>query len=464
MLEALWLAEDAASATGGALAGADSWIASGVSIDTRTLQKGDLFVALKDVRDGHDFVADAFAKGAVAALISDPRALGQGPTLLTHDVLDGLTRLAEVARDRSAAKRVAITGSVGKTSVKEATLLALSATARTHASVKSYNNHWGVPLTLARMPSEARFGVFECGMNHRHEIEPLSRLVRPHVAVVTWIAPAHIENLGSLEQIATEKADLFQGLELGGVALLPAEAPHADILMEAAKRWAGQVIRFGREASCEARLLSYEPTEGGARATADILGNLISYRVGAEGAHWALNSLAAITAAHAAGGDLQAAAIAMEDLRPLDGRGASTLVRGPFGAITVIDDAYNANPASMAMALESMAARTPGPGGRRIAVLGDMLELGPDAAAYHAGLAPAVAKGRLDLAFCAGPMCAELFAALPTARQGAQAPTSTEIIEPLISVLRDGDIVLIKGSNGSQMGRVVDALKRFGSV
>jgi UDP-N-acetylmuramoyl-tripeptide--D-alanyl-D-alanine ligase len=464
MLEALWLAEDAAAATGGALAGADSWIAGGVSIDTRTLQQGDLFVALKDVRDGHDFVADAFAKGAAAALISDPRVLGHGPTLLVHDVLEGLIRLGAAARDRSSAKRVAITGSVGKTSVKEATLLALSASGRTHASVKSYNNHWGVPLTLARMPAAADFGVFECGMNHRHEIEPLSRLVRPHVGLVTWIAPAHIENLGTLAAIAEEKGDIYQGLEPGGFALVPADAPHADVLIAAAARWAGHSVRFGRDAACEARLLSYEPADGGAVAEADVMGRRLRYRVGADGAHWALNSLAAITAAHLAGGDIEAAAAALNDLRPLDGRGAATRVSGPFGTITVIDDAYNANPASMALALEGMAARTPGAGGRRIVAVGDMLELGPDSAAYHAGLAGSVAKGNLDFVFCAGPMSAHLFAALPDAKRGGQGAISSELIEPLISVLRDGDIVLIKGSNGSQMGRVVDALKRFGSV
>ncbi len=464
MLEALWLAEDAASASGGGLAGADSWIATGVSIDTRTLQPGDLFVALKDVRDGHDFVAAAFAKGAAAAMISDPRALGHGPSLVVDDVLDGLSKLGVAARDRSSAKRVAITGSVGKTSVKEATLLALSASERTHASVKSYNNHWGVPLTLARMPQASAFGVFECGMNHRHEIEPLSRLVRPHVGVVTQIAPAHIENLGALEIIAAEKGDIYQGLEPDGFALVPADAPHADVLIAAAARWASHTVRFGRGAGCEARLVSYEAMEGGAVAQAEVLGRTIRYRVGAEGAHWSLNSLAAITAAHLAGGDLEAAAAALADLRPLDGRGAATRVTGPFGTITVIDDAYNANPASMGLALESLAARTPGPGGRRIAAVGDMLELGSASAAYHAALAPSVAKGNIDLVFCAGPMSTHLFEALALGQRGGRAAASAELIEPLISVLRDGDIVLIKGSNGSQMSRVVDALKRFGSV
>jgi UDP-N-acetylmuramoyl-tripeptide--D-alanyl-D-alanine ligase len=464
MLEALWLAEEAAAATGGRLVGSDSWIAGGVSIDTRTLEPGDLFVALKDVRDGHDFVEAAFAKGAAAALISDERALGHGPALVVSDVLTALEALGAAARDRSAAKRVAITGSVGKTSVKEATLLCLAASARTHASVKSYNNHWGVPLTLARMPKEAAFGVFECGMNHRHEIEPLSRLVKPHVGLVTWIAPAHIENLGTLEAIAEEKGDLYQGLAAEGAALVPNEAPHADVLMAAAGRWASRTVRFGRDAACEARLLSYEADGAGARAEADVLGRRIAYRVGAEGAHWALNSLAAMTAAHLAGGDLEAAAGALADLRPLDGRGATHVICTAFGTITVIDDAYNANPASMALALEGLKNRRPGPGGRRLAALGDMRELGPHSAQYHAAMAEPAQKGLVDLAFTAGPMMAHLAAALPASMQAAHAASSQELIAPLTEVLRDGDIVLIKGSNGSQMARVVEALKALAAT
>jgi len=464
MLEVLWRAEDAAAATGGRLIGSDSWIAGGVSIDTRTLEPGDLFVALKDARDGHDFVADAMAKGACAALISEGRALGHGPALLAPNVLEALKALGVAARDRSAAKRVAITGSVGKTSVKEATLLCLAATARTHASVKSYNNHWGVPLTLARMPEAAAFGVFECGMNHRHEIEPLSQLVRPHVGVITWIAPAHIENLGTLARIAEEKADLFQGLTPDGAALVPNEAPHADILMAAAAQWASQTLRFGRAPGCEARLLSYKAEAGGAQAEAEVLGRRIAYRVGAEGAHWALNALAAITAAYLAGGDLEAAAAALVDLRPLDGRGATHVIKAPFGTIVVIDDAYNANPASMALALESLKDRTPGPGGRRIAALGDMRELGPQAPQYHAAMAEHAQKGLVDLVFAAGPLMAHLAQALPPQMQGAHRETSQALIDPLLEVLADGDIVLIKGSNGSQMARVVEALKALSAT
>jgi UDP-N-acetylmuramoyl-tripeptide--D-alanyl-D-alanine ligase len=464
MHEPLWLAEEASAATGGTLLGADTWMVSGISIDTRTLQPGDLFVALKDVRDGHAFVADAMAKGAAAALISDPAAAGHGPALLVEDVLAGLSALGAAARDRSAAKRIAITGSVGKTSVKEATLLALSASANTHASVKSYNNHWGVPLTLARMPKAAAFGVFECGMNHRHEIAPLSALVKPHVSVVTWIAPAHIENLGSLAGIAEEKGDIYQGLVPGGVALVPHEAPHADVLVQAAARWASRTVRFGRDSACEARLLSYTPVDGGARAEADVMGHRVTYAVGAQGAHWALNSLAAITAAYLVGGDLTAAAEAMADLRPLDGRGAVTTLTGSRGTITLIDDAYNANPASMAMALEGLAHRTLPKNGRRIAALGDMLELGPQGPAYHAGLATAAEKGKLDLVFTAGPLMEHLHKALPANQRATHAATSTDLIDPLMEVLRDGDIILIKGSNGSQMGRVVDALKTRASA
>ncbi|MFZ4121627.1 MAG: UDP-N-acetylmuramoyl-tripeptide--D-alanyl-D-alanine ligase [Caulobacterales bacterium] len=458
MREPLWLAEDAARATGGRLTGKDSWLAAGVSIDTRTLEPGDLFVALKDVRDGHEFVQAAFARGASAALISNKDAATHGPCLLVPDVLQALADLADAARTRSQARRIAITGSVGKTSTKEALALCLAASGATHASVLSYNNHWGVPLTLARMPRSTQFAAFECGMNHRHEILPLSQLVRPHVAIVTWIAPAHIENLGSLEAIAEEKADIYAGLENEGVAIVPNEAPHASTLINNAERGASHIVRFGREQGCEARLLSFEPVEGGAIAQADILGRQLRYRIGAEGAHWALNSLAALAAAEVAGADLKAAAHSLADLRPLAGRGRAHTIAAAAGTITLIDDAYNANPASMAAAFETLANRPATAPFRKIAALGDMLELGQDSAAYHAGLAAPIEAAGLDLVFCAGPMMRALYEQLPGSRRGGYAESSTALVPLLQAALRDGDIILIKGSNGSQMGRVVDAL------
>ncbi len=458
MKEALWLAEEAAAATGGRLIGADSWIASGVSIDTRTLERGDVFVALKDARDGHDFLDAAFAAGASAALVSDADK-AKGPCIVVADVLDALRALGAAARDRSSAKRVAITGSVGKTSTKAALAACLGASARTHAAVKSFNNHWGVPLTLARMPRESAFGVFEIGMNHRGEILPLATLVKPHVALITWIAPAHIEALGSMEAIADEKGDIFAGLEPEGVAIVPNEAPCAGRLLSAAEDNAATIIRFGREAGCEARLLKFEMVEGGAIAEADILGRQIRYRIGAEGAHWALNSVAALACADASGGDLFAAAHALAELKPVEGRGQVRRVRAHFGEFTLIDDSYNANPVSMEAAFTTLGARAVS--GRRIVCLGDMLELGPDERAYHAGLARPLEAAGVDLVFTAGPRMAALHEALAPSLRGAHAESADALIPIVTTALRAGDCVLVKGSNGSKMMRVSDALARL---
>jgi UDP-N-acetylmuramoyl-tripeptide--D-alanyl-D-alanine ligase len=461
-MSVLWTAEEAQAATSGRLLHGSDWSANGVSIDTRTLEPGDLFVALKDVRDGHDFLAQAFVSGAAAALISDARKVEElGPALAVPDVLEGLRKLGEAARERSFAKRVAVTGSVGKTSTKEALALCLAASGPTHRSVKSYNNHWGVPLTLSRMPRDSRFGVFEIGMNHRGEILPLTQLVKPHAALVTAIAPAHVENLGSLEAVADEKGDIYAGLEPGGAALIPNEAPHAERLIAAAERNGASLIRFGRDAACEARLLKFDMDETGSTAEAEILGRIIRYRVGVEGAHWALNSVAALAAADVVGADLDAAAHALEHLRAVDGRGVAQAIHAPFGAFTLVDDAYNANPVSMAAAFATLAARQPAPGGRRIAALGDMLELGLQEREFHAGLAQPLEAAGIDLVFAAGPRMAALIEALPHARRGGYAETSEALIPVLAGSLRAGDIVLVKGSNGSKMSRVVEALKRL---
>ena len=458
MSEVLWTAEDAALATGGKLINGAGWRVGGVSIDTRSIEPGDLFVALKDVRDGHDFIAAAFEAGARAALVSDGEKAQGRPALLVDDVLEGLRRLGVAARERSTAKRVAVTGSVGKTSTKEALAACLSASGATHRSIKSYNNHWGVPLTLSRMPAETRFAVFEIGMNHRGEILPLTTLVKPHVALVTAIAPAHVENLGSLEAVADEKGDVYAGLEPGGAALAPNEAPHASRLIDAAERNGANVIRFGREAGCEARLLSFEMVEGGSIAEAEILGRLIRYRIGVEGAHWALNSVAALAAADLCGADVEAAAHALAHLRAVDGRGAARRIEAAFGAFTLVDDSYNANPASMAAAFATLSARATGAGGRRIAALGDMLELGPDERAYHAGLAEPLGKAGVDLVFAAGPRMKALIEALPESRRGGYAESADALIPMIAGAVRAGDVVLVKGSNGSRMSRVVAAL------
>lgn len=462
MSKPLWTAQEAAAATGGELRNGDAWNANGVSIDTRTLEPGDLFVALKDVRDGHDFLAQAFVSGAGAALVSDAsKAEGLGPVLVVHDVLDGLCKLGEAARDRSNAKRIAVTGSVGKTSTKEALAHCIAASGKTHRSVKSYNNHWGVPLTLSRMPADSEFAVFEIGMNHRGEILPLTKLVQPHAALVTTIAPAHVENLGSLEAVADEKGDIYAGLEPGGAAIIPFDAPHASRLVDAAERNGANIIRFGRGAECEARLLRFDMEADGSNAEAEILGRLIRYRVGVEGAHWALNSVAALAAVDVVGGDVEAAAAALADLRAVDGRGVAKKIAATFGSFLLVDDSYNANPASMAAALSTLGARPTGQGGRRIAALGDMLELGPDERAYHAGLAQPLDAAGIDLVFAAGPRMAALIEALPPERRGGYAETADALIPIIASSLRDGDVVLVKGSNGSKMMRVVEALTRL---
>jgi UDP-N-acetylmuramoyl-tripeptide--D-alanyl-D-alanine ligase len=458
----LWTAQEALAAAGGRLINGEDWRVDGVSIDTRTLEPGDLFVALKDVRDGHDFLAQAFLNGAGAALVSDPGKVdGLGPALAVADVLEGLMRLGEAARDRCAAKRIAITGSVGKTSTKEALASCLSASGKTHRSIKSYNNHWGVPLTLARMPADAAFGVFEIGMNHRGEILPLTTLVKPHVAIVTTIAPAHVENLGSLEAVADEKGDLYAGLEPGGAAIIPNEAPHADRLIAAAELNGANLVRFGRGEECEARLIAFDMDGDGADAEAEILGRVIKYRIGVEGAHWALNSVAALAAVDCAGGDVEAAAAAFAELRAVDGRGVAKTVSAPFGEFLLVDDAYNANPVSMEAAFATLGARQPKSGGRRIAALGDMLELGPDERAYHAALAEPIERANIDLVFAAGQRMAALYEKLPHSRRGGYAETA-EALAPMISKsLRSGDIVLVKGSNSSRMNRVVKALTEW---
>ena len=457
---ALWTAEDAAEATGGRLIGADSWLATGLSIDTRSLQPGDLFIALQDSRDGHDFVGAAFAKGAAAALVSRGDLMGAapGPLLFVEDTLEALRALARAARARSRARRAAITGSVGKTSVKEALAAALRLAGATHAAAKSFNNHIGVPLTLAQLPRDAAFGVFEIGMNHRGEIAPLSGLVAPDLAMITTVAGVHLEALGSIETIALEKSDLYAGLA-GGTALVPIDAPHADILLAAAKNHAGRVVRFGRGEGAEARLLSFAMDGEGSSAEAELFGRRLSYRIGAPGAPWAGNGLLVIAAAAELTGSPEPALEILAKLEPAAGRGAARRIEAALGAFTLVDDAYNASPVSMAAALETLAARQPGPGGRRIAALGDMLELGPEEFALHAGLAEPIARAGVDLVFAAGPRMQSLWAALPSERQGAYAADADSLIPHVVGSLRAGDIILIKGSNGSRMSRLVGALE-----
>jgi UDP-N-acetylmuramoyl-tripeptide--D-alanyl-D-alanine ligase len=382
-----------------------------------------------------------------------------GPVFAADDTLHAMERLGVAARARSKAKIVGVTGSVGKTTAKEMLRAMLAACGLTHASAASYNNHWGVPLTLARMPANARFGVFEIGMNHAGEIAPLTRMARPHAALVTMIAPVHIEHLGSIEAIADAKAEIFLGLEPGGTAVLNRDAPQFERLRKAATSRGARVLSFGRGADCDAWLLEVEAIDRGSRVRARVLGHELTFELGAPGTHMAENALGALLAADALGADLKACAAALPSFSPQKGRGERFSIPTSDGPATIIDESYNANPASMRAALALLAAAKPGPKGRRIAVIGDMLELGPKAAAMHAELAADLRANKVDLLFGACPLTRALFDAAPASMRAAWTERSSELTDEVARTLRGGDIAMVKGSNGSRMGPLVAALR-----
>ena len=436
----------------------------GVSIDTRTLEAGDLFFAIKgENSDGHDYVAAAFEKGAAACVVDEAHAdalQGLGSLFIVHEVLPALERLARAARARTSAQIVAVTGSVGKTGTKEALRLVFAAAGATHASVASYNNHWGVPLTLARMPRDSRFGVFEIGMNHAGEITPLVAMVRPHVALVTSVAPVHLEYFDSIEAIARAKAEIFSGLEPGGTAIINRDSAQYELLAERARRSpAGHVLSFGAHAAADARLVTFEPLVDGSLVTADFFGTPIRYRLGAPGRHMAMNSLAVLLAAQAVGIDARQAADTLQQFKPPAGRGERSTLVSPSGPFTLIDESYNANPVSMRAALALLGDAPVPVLGRRIAVLGDMLELGAEAPALHRELAADIERNRVDVVYAAGPLMKHLFDALPSEKQGAWHLSSADLEAALAETVAAGDVVMVKGSNGSRMGPVVKALK-----
>jgi UDP-N-acetylmuramoyl-tripeptide--D-alanyl-D-alanine ligase len=462
-MTALWTQGELTAAVGAAPTMRLSAAVEGVSIDSRTLKAGDLFIAINgEAHDGHDHVARAFEAGAVTAVVSRERAgrlAALGPLFAVDDTLSAMERLGVAARARANARIVAVTGSVGKTTVKEMLRVMLAACGLTHASAHSYNNHWGVPLTLARMPASARYCVIEIGMNHAGEIAPLTRMARPHAALVTTIAPVHIEYLGSIEAIADAKAEIFLGLEPGGAAALNRDAPQFERLAKAAAARGARVLAFGRGADCDARLIEVEAIDGGSRVTTQVLGRELAFVLGAPGVHMAENALGALLAAEALGADLDACAAALERFSPQQGRGARFSVKTPDGPAIIIDESYNANPASMRAALKLLAAANPGPKGRRIAVIGDMLELGPKAEAMHAELAAELSASRVDLLFGAGPLTRALYDAAPASMRAAWAERSNELTDEVARVLRGGDIAMVKGSNGSRMGPLVAALR-----
>ncbi len=461
-MSALWTSAEAEAATLGRAS--RGFEAGGISIDTRTLKPGDLFVALQgEARDGHEFVHAAFEAGAGAALVArDPGGLSKDAALLTvAHTLRGLEDLGRAARARSHGRIVAVTGSAGKTTTKEMLRLAFGALGRTHASAASHNNHWGVPLTLAAMPRECEYAVIEIGMNHFGEIRALGGFARPHVALVTTIAPAHLEFFGCCEAIADAKSEIFEHIVPGGAAALPADSPYAERLVLRAKQaGVSTILRFGEQASSDARLIARKDAGEGQTIEADILGRAVHIHIGALGAHIAQNAVGALLAVAAADGDVLNAAAALSQFSALKGRGAQFRVRVDDGEATVIDESYNANPASMAAALALLGSAELR--GRRIAVLGDMLEMGPESSAYHAMLVDDIEAARVDLVFANGVQMKALWEKLPPSRRGAYGATSAEIAPALNAALAAGDVVLVKGSFGSRMAVVIEALKARG--
>jgi UDP-N-acetylmuramoyl-tripeptide--D-alanyl-D-alanine ligase len=472
-MTALWTTKAIEAATRGAGTGPLPQAIAGISIDSRTIAPGEAYFAIKgDVHDGHDFVVAALKAGAGLAVVAKDRVASHhdafgadAPLIVVDDVLGALRDLAAAARARSAAKVVAVTGSVGKTSTKEALALALGADGETHASAASFNNHWGVPLSLSRLAQSARYGVFEIGMNHAGEITPLTRLVRPHVAIVTTVEPVHLEFFSSIADIADAKAEIFLGLEAGGAALLNRDnAQYQRLKRRAVEAGVARILSFGENARADARLVKCALQAEGSTVEADILGVPVAYKIGAPGKHLVMNSLAVLAAASLCGADLARAALALARQAPAAGRGTRITLDLPGGPALLIDESYNANPTSMRAALALLGHAPLGPGGRRIAVLGDMLELGPAGADLHRGLVAPIGENEVDLVFCAGPLMASLWQALPSASRGGYANSAAELEPQVLAAIRSGDALMVKASAGSRMGPIVKALVRLHST
>lgn len=458
----LWTATDIALATGGRIEGG-AFDVSGLTYNSREIEPGDLFLALQGARDGHDFAAAAFAAGAVGALVERP--VDGGPCIVVPDTLRALEALGAAARDRAPqVRRGAVTGSVGKTSVTQAIKAGLDLAGPAHASIKSYNNHIGVPLTLARMPATVQRAVFEIGMNAPGEIGPLSRMVQPHAACVTTVGPVHIEGFSDGETgVAREKAAIFQGLGPGGVAVINGDNPWVDLLREAALHVGARIAQFGSGPGQDARLIDFQPGPEdlggkGARVTADIWGRTHVFTLRQSGFHWGLNSLAVILMLDALDVPVETALEALATFEPLAGRGETHQVTVPDGAFTLIDESYNANPLSMRAGFMSLGARPVAAGGRRVVVLTDMLELGDQSEALHVGLSEAIDAAGLDAVHAAGPQMRLLYDALPASRRGLWSPTAAELAGRAADLVGPGDIVMVKGSNGSKASLVAKAL------
>jgi UDP-N-acetylmuramoyl-tripeptide--D-alanyl-D-alanine ligase len=464
-MQPLWTSFDMAEAMRATVNGALPSAVSGLSIDSRTITPGEAYFAIKgDVHDGHDFVAAALNAGAALAVVEiaqREKFPADAPLLVVDDVLASLVRLAHASRARLSAEIIAVTGSVGKTSTKEALRRVLGAQGETHASAASFNNHWGVPLSLARCPAFVRFAIFEIGMNHAGEIAPLVKMVRPHVAVITTVEPVHLEFFAGIEAIADAKAEIFEGLEPGGAVVLNRDnSQFARLQRRAKKLGISRVVSFGAHKKSDARLIDVSLHAACSAVHADILGHDVTYKLGMPGRHMAMNSLAVLAAASLAGADLALAGLALSQAQPAAGRGVRHVLEVGHGEATLIDESYNANPASMAAALNVLGAASVGPHGRRIAVLGDMLELGPTAAQLHRGLIDAVRTNHIDLVYCCGPLMRNLWDALSSGKRGGYAESAVALESLVVGAIRAGDAIMVKGSLGSKMKPIVTALEQ----
>lgn len=460
----LWAVEEMIAAMGARPAGNMPETVSGLSIDTRTLQPGDAFFAIRGDRfDGHDFMTFAMKAGARLAVVNEDKLVALGsahmPLLVVRDVMEAMRKLARFARERSKARIIAITGSVGKTSTKEMLRTVLSASGEVHASSASFNNHWGVPLSLARMPKSADFAIFEIGMNHPDEIRPLVKLVRPHIAMITNIAPAHIGNFKNVAAIARAKAEIFEGVVKNGDAIINRDSRYFKLLLNAAKE-AGlkKIHSFGTRKGADFRLVSLEQSTSGSKVAASIGERKIAFEINAPGKHLVINALAVLGAASLAGAELNKSAAALATVQPGAGRGRRHHIAFGRGKITVIDDSYNANPVSMEAALGVLSAIEPEGRGRRIAVLGDMLELGKGSAKHHLDLKDPISQSGADLIFLAGQEIAPLAEQFNAKQLGGYYTSAEALAASLTRQLRAGDVILVKASNGLKFSTVVEAL------
>lgn len=464
MSQPLWTLDAFAKAAGGKVKGDAASEITGISIDSRSLEAGDAFIAITGDRlDGHDYVSAALEAGASVALVAESRLddlPDDGRYVVVEDTLEAMRQLGIAARARTNARIVAVTGSVGKTGTKEALRLTLAPSGKVHASVASFNNHWGVPLTLARMPEDTEYGVFEIGMNHADEIRPLVKMVRPHVAIITTVQPVHLEFFDSVEQIAKAKAEIFEGLEPEGVAILNRDNRQFDLLkFLASTTGVSKVQTFGEAEGADSYIENVVGFPGGSSVDANILGQEITYKVGATGRHHVHNSLAVLTAVCDLGADLAKAGLALDAMRAPKGRGEVTRLPVKGGEVALIDESYNANPASMRAALQVLGTSDVTGPGRRVAVIGDMRELGAEADKLHAELSGPISEAGIDAVYCVGPHMHALWEQLPQELRAHYCEDAKDMEDVLLGDVRSGDVIMIKGSLGTRMGPLIDALK-----